>query len=209
VQAGVAAELRMGCWEIENLQRVGLDQLDGTGQKRYYAGYDVGRRKDLSVLWVLEKIGDVFWSRIYQPIPRMNFTAQEDLLNRLMANKSVRRICIDETGLGMMLAERQQQKWGYRAEPVTFTPASKGEMGMPLVRLFEDKLIRIPALDEVRSDIHSMRKIVTAAGNVRLDADRDESGHADRFWALALAYHAADDLKLPLPAPLARKPVGW
>ena len=40
-----------------------------------------------------------------------------------------------------------------------------------------------------------------------LDADRDEHGHADRFWALAV--HAADDLQIPLPAPLARKPIGW
>jgi hypothetical protein len=52
-------------------------------------------------------------------------------------------------------------------------------------------------------------EVVTAANNVRLDADRDEHGHADRFWALALASHAADDFKLPLPASLARKPVGW
>ena len=54
-----------------------------------------------------------------------------------------------------------------------------------------------------------MRKIVTAANNIRLDADRDEHGHAGRFRALALAVHAADDLKLPLPAPLLSKPVGW
>jgi phage FluMu gp28-like protein len=54
-----------------------------------------------------------------------------------------------------------------------------------------------------------VRKIVTAANNVRLDADRDQDGHADRFWALGLAYHAADDLKIPLPPPLMRKPAGW
>ena len=64
--------------------------------------------------------------------------------------------------------------------------------------------------DAVREDLHSVRKSVTAAGNVRLDVERtDTDGHADRFWALALAYHAADADKAPLPAPLARKPVGW
>ena len=31
----------------------------------------------------------------------------------------------------------------------------------------------------------------TVAGHPRFDAERGEAGHADRFWALALAYHAA------------------
>jgi phage FluMu gp28-like protein len=79
---------------------------------------------------------------------------------------------------------------------------------MPLLRLFQDKLVRVPADAVVREDLHKVRKIVTAANNVRLDADRDEAGHADRFWALALAATRPTD-KIPLPAPLARKPVGW
>jgi len=29
------------------------------------------------------------------------------------------------------------------------------------------------------------------AGNIRFTAERSEEGHADRFWALALAIHAA------------------
>ena len=67
----------------------------------------------------------------------------------------------------------------------------------------------VSAEADVREDLHSVRKVVTAANNIRLDADRDERGHADRFWALALAHHAADDFKKPLPAPIARKPMGW
>jgi phage FluMu gp28-like protein len=67
----------------------------------------------------------------------------------------------------------------------------------------------MPAEADVREDLHSLRKVVTAANNIRLDADRDERGHADRFWALALVNHAADNFRMPLPAPLARKPLGW
>jgi len=51
--------------------------------------------------------------------------------------------------------------------------------------------------------------MVTAAKNVRLDADRDDRGHAARFWALALATHAADNFRAPLPASIARKPIDW
>ena len=142
-------------------------------------------------------------------IANESYTAQEQRLNLLMQNRSVRRICVDATGIGAMLAERLVQRWGHRAEAVTFTAAAKSELAMPLLRLLQDKQLRVPAEPEVREDLHAVRKVVTAANNVRLDADRDDRGHADRFWALALASHAADNFKLPLPASIARKPVGW
>jgi len=68
----------------------------------------------------------------------------------------------------------------------------KAELAMPLLRLFQDRLVRIPSDPTVREDLHKVRKIVTASHNVRLDAPRDSDGHADRFWALALAYHGHD-----------------
>jgi len=41
-------------------------------------------------------------------------------------------------------------------------------------------------------DFHSVRKITTGSGSVRFDVSRTETaGHADRFWAAALANHAA------------------
>ena len=40
-------------------------------------------------------------------------------------------------------------------------------------------------------------------------APRDADGHADRFWALALAAHAAAQTPANAGASLARKPVGW
>ena len=142
---------------------------------------------------------------------QVNFSAQEGALNALLGNREVKRMCIDSTGIGMQMAERMQDSWGsYRIEAVNFSAPVKGELAMPLRRLFEDKAVRVPRNDLVREDLHSIRKTVTAAGNVRFDADRSGTdGHADRFWALALAYHAADDNKRPLPAPLAQKPAGW
>jgi phage FluMu gp28-like protein len=200
-------DLLQGC-EVPNLQLVReLTALPRSG--RLSAGFDVGRKHDRSVLWVLEKVGDVHWTRMIRVLAGVNFTAQEELLALLMMNRAIGRLCIDSTGLGAMLAERLHQRYGSRVEPVNFSAPVKSELAMPLLRLFQDKLVRVPADVEVREDLHAVRKVVTAANNVRFDADRDERGHADRFWALALAYHAADDLKLPLPAPLARKPIGW
>ena len=202
-------ELINGC-ESNNLRLAPtVEALGATGGGTLYAGYDVGRKHDRSVLWVNERVGDVSWTRMMLVIAGETYTSQEQRLNLLMRNPRVRRICVDATGIGAMLAERLAQRWGHRAEAVTFTAASKSELAMPLLRLFQDKLLRVPAEAEVREDLHSVRKVVTAANNVRLDADRDERGHADRFWALALATHASDDFKKPLPASLARKPLGW
>jgi phage FluMu gp28-like protein len=194
--------------EVANLQLFELPPPSGS--REYYAGYDVGRKKDLSVLWVIERIGDVFWTRTLRVFDQVNFTAQEGALNEVMRLSAVKRLCIDSTGIGMQMAERMQERWGrYRVEAVNFSGPVKSELAMPLRRLFEDKLVRVPMDDAVREDLHKVRKVVTSAGNVRFDASHDADGHADRFWALALAYHAADDNKQPLHPPLLRKPAGW
>jgi phage FluMu gp28-like protein len=67
-------------------------------------------------------------------------------------------------------------------------------MAFGLRRELEARTLLIPALDEVKDDFHSIKKIVTSANNVRLEADKSDSevsGHADRFWGWALANHAA------------------
>jgi phage FluMu gp28-like protein len=183
------------------------EQLPSDGTM--YAGYDVGRQRDLSVLWVIRKVGDVFRTVMLRELSKVDYTAQEGLLNVLLANRAIKRLCIDGTGIGDMLAERSRQKWGGRVENIHFTSAVKEELAMPLVRLFQDRLVRIPAVDAVREDLHKIRKIVTASNNVRFDAERDAGGHADRFWALALAYHAAGAAKIPLPPSRRQKPAGW
>ena len=66
----------------------------------------------------------------------------------------------------------------------------KAELAMPLRASFEDRTIRIASDPEIREDLHKIRKTTTAAGNVRYEGERDENGHSDRFWALALARHA-------------------
>ncbi len=172
-------------------------------------GWDVGRKRDLSVIWALGRVGDVFETRLLKRFANATYQHQEDYFNLLMSEGGVRRACIDATGLGNMLAERAVQRFGsQRVEAITFTPQVKADLAVPLRRLFEDKLVRVPADASVREGLHKVRKITTSAGNVRFDAKHDEDGHADEFWALALAYHAADATRIPLPRPMAAKPIG-
>ena len=198
--------------EAANLQLLDVEDL-GTGEPPaappLYAGYDVGRKRDRSVLWVLEQVGDVYWTRVLRVLEGATFTAQEELLHLLMRARAVRKLCIDSTGIGAMLAERVAARWGSRVEAVHFTAQVKGELALPLLRLFQEKQVRVPADAKVREDLHKVRKVVTAASNVRFDAARDSDGHADRFWALALACHGAGRSLARLPAPVKSKPLGW
>ena len=106
---------------------------------------------------------------------------------------AVRRCCIDQSGIGMMLAERLVQKYGAVVEPVTFTAQLKERLAPMVKQAFEERTVRIPDNREVRADINSVKRFVTPAGNVRFDAEHTDRGHADRFWALAQVINAASE----------------
>lgn len=160
-----------------------------------YIGFDIARKKDLSVIWLLEKAYNILITRKVIILRNTPFSKQKTLLFDILKNPQVRRCCIDATGLGMNLAEDAEKMFGnYKVEKVSFNAAVKEELATDLRIRFEDKSIIIPALEEIRNDLHSIKKVTTAAGNVRFDVSQTETdGHADRFWALALAVHAAKD----------------
>ena len=166
-----------------------------TGQ--LFLGGDIGRRKDLTVFILLERLGDVFWIRSVKRMLRASFAEQRAYVDGMFARLPIRRLCQDATGLGMQLAEELTTRHGTsRVEGVTFNAAVKEDLAVRTRRNFEESLLRIPDDRELRAAIHAIRRIPTAAGHFRFDAERSEAGHADEFWALALALMAADGSKI-------------
>lgn len=159
--------------------------------KNAYVGVDIGRRHDLTVFWVFEEVGDVLSTRRVHEMRGESFAAQRDALYALMKQPGVRRACIDSTGIGSQLAEEAVQKFGSRVEPVHFTQAVKEDLAIRTRLAFEDRWVRIPSDEKIRRDLHSLGREVTASGSTRFTARRSSAGHADRFWALALALSAA------------------
>ena len=99
--------------------------------------------------------------------------------------------------LGRQLAERAQERFGTsRVEAVNFTAPVKEDLAYGLRQLFEKRGLRIPAEKAIRADLRAIKKTATSAGNLRFAADRGPGGHADRFWALALAALAARTAKV-------------
>jgi phage FluMu gp28-like protein len=155
-----------------------------------YFGYDVARVSDLAVLAVIEKLGDVFWLRGLIEMPAMKFSDQEKILTGIVPH--CLRGAVDATGMGSQMAERLSERFPGQVEPVSFTSGRKQEMAVRLKRCFEDRVIRIPAHAPLRNDLSAVKRTTSSAGNIRFDAEHSDEGHADRFWALALALQAAE-----------------
>ncbi|MDR1456452.1 MAG: terminase family protein [Puniceicoccales bacterium] len=157
----------------------------------YYLGVDLGRERDLTVFWLLELVGDVMHTRLVECLAQQTFATQEGVLHELLRIPHLRRVCIDQTGMGRQFAERAVVKFGAgRVEGITFTAEVKESLAYLLRSFFERRVVRIPNDDNIRADLHAVRREVTLTGNLRFAADRGRNGHADRFWALALAIHA-------------------
>lgn len=169
--------------------QAGVPEFYEPSKNRCYLGLDIARRRDLSVFWMAEMVGDVLWTREVVALKGASFAAQEAEFSRLMDRYRVARACIDQTGMGEQFAERAIRRYGSRVEGVLFTSGSKADLAMGLRARTEDRTLRIPPDKAVRESLHSVRKVVTAAGNIRFDADRNEVGHGDYFWAAALAVH--------------------
>jgi phage FluMu gp28-like protein len=155
-----------------------------------YVGVDIGRKHDLTVIWELEISGDVGWTRRVTRLKNVPYRAQEAFLQQVMRHQRVVRCSIDETGIGAMLAENLSLDFRGRVDKVTFSLATKEALATALKAEFEDRRLRIPIDSDTRTSLHSVKRIATTGGNFRYDAERNEAGHADEFWALALARDA-------------------
>jgi phage FluMu gp28-like protein len=180
-----------------------------------FLGIDIGRHHDRTVFWLDRvTVGAVrepplpgqpppqprktAVARLVETLNRTPFQQQMDRARELLSLKRkngeylIRRACIDATGMGAPLAEGLSTEFGPRVEPITFTAAAKEDMAFRTRRFLEGGQSLIPGSPDIQRAFASVKKVVTATGNIRFDAERTEAGHADQFWAKALADLAAD-----------------
>jgi len=157
-----------------------------------YVGMDIGRKKDLSVIWADQKINGVLRTLAVIDLKQKPYFVQEQVLHTLLSQRAFRRACIDETGLGSQLAEGAKDVFSeYRVEGIAFTAENKETLAVGLKQNFEDRGSEIPADNTIRNSLHSVKKYATTTKHFRFDAERtDATGHADHFWAKALSTHA-------------------
>ena len=177
------------CEHGDAVEGWGFDRLASPNPK--FLGVDIGRKRDLTVFWLLEQIGDVLWTAGIQVFEKTPFREQRAFAESVLRHPSVRRAAIDATGIGAMLAEELATDFGvYRVEECQFTNAFKQEIFPPLRSAFEDKQLRVPVSRAVREDLHGLQKVTGSSGTIRFVAPHNDDGHCDRATALALALYA-------------------
>jgi len=159
-----------------------------------FVGVDIAARNDLFVIVVAELVGEVLMVREIIAERRISFARQDELLASVMKRYRVVGVAMDQTGMGEKPVEDAKRNHGEdRVQGVLFSAAAKLDMATTLKESMQDRKTRIPAGDPVlRADLHSIKSQVGVTGIRRLVADGDSDGHADRFWALALAVSAAN-----------------
>lgn len=175
--------------EQDNMTANGFLSLKQKITGRLGAGYDVGRRRDASELISLDETENGKILRHMATYKQSDFELQERELDRFMEIAQPVRLCIDETGLGMQLAEGRRKKFGGHVEPITFNNTNKESMAISLHKEFEKGRsgILIPNDRDLISQIVAIKREVTTTGLFRYSVERNEKHHGDKFWALALA----------------------
>ena len=160
-----------------------------------YLGYDIAKRRDATAIFLLGLMPDgrkkVFG---YEELRAKDFEYQIDCIKKLNQALPIRRMCIDCTGMGLPILEKLQKDIGAaKVEGVMFTVQSKESLAQGIKLGLQKHEFVLPNDKNLHHQIHSIRRIPTTGGNFRYDADRDENGHADSFWAFALSNMACND----------------
>jgi phage FluMu gp28-like protein len=190
-------------WSRESLARM----IDAQGD--LCAGLDIGRTRDLSVLCVLERLGNTKRVIGMLRMAGMRFPAQQEQVDLVCGLPKFRSLQIDMTGLGVGLVEYLQETHGSygvhgvnfsNTEPLSARLLAEGRkaetarvteiMAMDLLGCFEDRSLEIPLDRDLHDDLAKPEKITSPSGRVSIAATRDDAGHADHFWSLALAVRA-------------------
>jgi phage FluMu gp28-like protein len=156
-------------------------------QGRIVAGFDVGRTRDRSELAVFEEVDGRFTCRLLRTYAEAPFAEQEADLRRLFEVLPVARLSIDRSGIGMNLAENLARDFP-QVVAENFTNEAKERWATDFKILLQRREVVLPRNRELVAQVHSIKKRVLGSGKVAFDAERTaRGGHADRFWAIALA----------------------
>jgi len=162
-----------------------------------YAGWDIARNHDLSVIWLSELVGDVTWTR--GVIEMRNLPTPEQVRRARAVMPFVRRLEIDQSGMGLAIFEALAGEFPGRVEGVQFTLGKKEALAVLAKRRMEESKVRLPDADAVRESFRSIKKTSNSLGQARFDAEHDSRyGHGDHWWAFCLAEAAAQRQPAPV-----------
>lgn len=158
--------------------------------EEYYMGVDVGRSHDLTAIVIIGRKDGIFYLRELETLKKVDFTKQFEICCKHFENYNPKYLYIDK-GFNPQLAEDLEKKY-HTCKGIYFGGNTKSEMATNVKKLMEQGKFKVDATEnELLKDIHSVKRKVNG-NSIQFDTPRDERGHGDRFWALALALKSVD-----------------
>jgi len=173
---------------LSAIERLAYAVKTGAVELAFGGGMDIGRTRNTTEIGLVGKSTlDSYPLRLMLTLDNVAYDEQFAVLCAVMDKLPILKMKIDETGLGMQLAENATKKYPGKCEGVTFTNALKQLWATDAKMLSQQKKTPLPVHRDLHYQIHSIKKLVTPSKNVTFDTERNEKHHADKFWMWALA----------------------
>jgi phage FluMu gp28-like protein len=173
-------------------------QLLERGQpgKSYIWGIDLAKKRDETVIIILERIEKTPESAERLVLVHIDHWSQMDYSNQIGLMGELRKkfpiatgYC-DQTGVGEAVMEDVARALP-NIEGIKFTIDSKTAMAASLRARFESQTIEIPNDKKLLMQINGLHYNISKVGNLLFESPEKERIHDDYLWALALAAYAA------------------
>jgi phage FluMu gp28-like protein len=145
-----------------------------------YVGIDVGRMQDLTAIEAFQIVDGKYYHVCEKIMRGIDIPTQSHEIKLLNSKYDFSSINIDKTGIGLGLYEYLRKEIGGKVRGTTFTRESKTKMATNLRNKMQDDEVYLLKEDHLMDSIHSVPYDT-------LNASRTDDGHADQFWAIALA----------------------
>lgn len=183
-------------WITPDLLESCIDRMALTGppplhRSNLFAGWDMASTGHHSTLWFTELMGDISLCVGVVNIAGQLLPIQLGQARAWMPQ--VARINVDQSGMGLAVSQALTMQYPGKAEGVQFTQAIKEQMAVYVRVRMEQRKLLLPNDETVRRAFLALRRSTNKIGQARFDAESDKTfGHADEFWACALAEMAAE-----------------
>jgi phage FluMu gp28-like protein len=165
-------------------------EFDDLAKGEFYAGLDLGKHQDYSVLEVVElkdnAINLVHEHRFPLKTP---YASVIGYVKTLSDRWGFRRVLVDMSGVGDYIVEDMINAGITETEGVNFTQQSKEELATYMKQMMVQGKLKLPYDSDLIAELNVERFELTKSGAVKFS--HPEGTHDDRFWALALAIFAA------------------
>ncbi len=186
----------------DDLSKVMFPQMDlftqPKAKAKYYCGIDIGRNRDLSVIWICEDVSTnkqpMLVTRFIETMSQTEFSKQEKKIVEILQKWRPRHCMIDGTNTGAMLAENLEKRFGF-CESVKITAVTRPKYISDLVAFIRREPIafKIPNSNEIWEDFLSVERYINKYGKedffIPAHTGRSNS-HGDRFMSMTLCLQA-------------------